>query len=123
MNRMNRQSGIGLIGFLVIVGLLVVIGTVGLRLFPVYTQYMTVISVMKDVSAESGAAGKNIRVLWGEMDRRFQINGVTHVTRDDVTIVEQGGVRSLRVSYEVRTPMIANVDAVVGFDRSFTLSE
>lgn len=122
MNRLHTQSGAGFIPLLLIIGLLVLLGTVGLRLFPVYTEYWNVMSIVKDVASEPGAADKNARQLWTDVNRRFQINSVENVDRDHVTLEQQGGGQVLRVQYEVRTAMIANVDAVVSFDRAFPLA-
>lgn len=121
MNRLHTQSGAGFIPLLLIIGILVLLGTVGLRLFPVYAEYWNVMSIVKDVAGEPGAASKNSRQLWTDVNRRFQINAVDNVERDHVTVEQQGSGQVLRVQYEVRTPMIANVDAVVSFDRSFPL--
>ncbi|ANB03872.1 DUF4845 domain-containing protein [Ectothiorhodospira sp. BSL-9] len=123
MKTLHSQSGAGFIPLLLIIGILVMLGTVGLRLFPVYMEYWNATSIVKDVASEPGAANKNARQLWTDVNRRFQINSVDNVQRDHVTVEQQGGGQVLRVQYEVRTPMIANVDAVVSFDRSYPLAD
>ncbi|OOG27212.1 DUF4845 domain-containing protein [Thioalkalivibrio denitrificans] len=119
----HRQRGIALIPLLLIAAVLVIFGTVGLRLFPIYTEFMTVNSILKDIAAEGGAHSRSARELWGAADRRFQINSVDNVGRDHVTIEQRGEQRYLKLDYEVRTNMIANVDAVVRFEREYRLSQ
>jgi hypothetical protein len=122
-NRAFRgQRGIGLVPLFLIAAVLVIFGTVGLRLFPVYTEFMTVNSVLKDVAAEGGP-NRNIREIWNSIERRLQINSVysDHVRRENVKLEQRGQQRVVVLDYEVRTNMIANVDAVVHFQREYPL--
>jgi hypothetical protein len=119
--RFSRQRGIGLIAVLLIAAVLVIFGTVGLRLFPIYSQFMTVNSVFKDIAAEGGAGSRTMRELWTSAERRFTINQVDHVKREHVTVERRGEHRFLILDYEVRTNMLANVDAVVSFNREYRL--
>jgi hypothetical protein len=114
------QKGIGLIPLFLIAAVLVIFGTVGLRLFPIYSEFMTVNSVLKDVAAEGGP-NRGMREIWNSIERRFQINSVDNVRRDNVKVEQRGQQRILMLDYEVRTNMIANVDAVVRFQREYPL--
>lgn len=120
-NRAIRgQKGIGLIPLFLIAAVLVIFGTVGLRLFPIYSEFMTVNSVLKDVAAEGGP-NRGMREIWNSIERRFQINSVDNVRRENVKVEQRGQQRILMLDYEVRTNMIANVDAVVRFQREYPL--
>jgi hypothetical protein len=126
MNRLHTTSihgerGIGLIPLLLIAAVLVIFGTVGLRLFPIYTEFMTVNSILQDVAGEGGGATRSSRDIWNAVERRFTINGVDSVRRDNITIETRGDNRFIKLDYEVRTNMIANVDAVVRFEREYRL--
>lgn len=123
MNGFRRERGIALIPLLLIAAVLVIFGTVGLRLFPIYTQFMTVNSILKEISAEGGSHSRSSRELWRAADRRFQINGVDHVSQDNITLEQRNEQRYLKLEYEVRTKMIANVDAVVSFEREYRLTQ
>ena len=118
----GKESGRSLINMLIIVSMVGVIAMAGIRLVPIYSQHSTAMAVIKEVAALPGAAERSMSELWPDLERRFRINKVTQIGREDFTTTDQGGVRSLRVTYEVRTPMMGNVDAVVTFDRSFVLA-
>ena len=49
-NMRNKQHGIGFLGWASILGVLAFFVLIGLRLFPLYTEKMTVISAMKSVA-------------------------------------------------------------------------
>ncbi|WP_026185939.1 DUF4845 domain-containing protein [Thioalkalivibrio thiocyanodenitrificans] len=115
----RRERGVSLIALLLIAAVAVIFGTVGLRLFPIYTEFMTVNSILKDISGEGGEQARNVRDIRRAADRRFQINGVDHVSRDNITLEQRGEQRFILLEYEVRTNVIANVDAVVSFEREY----
>jgi hypothetical protein len=50
--------------------------------------------------------------------RRISIDDVDRVREGNVKIENRQGKLTIRVTYEVRIPMVANIDAVVSFDDS-----
>jgi CO dehydrogenase/acetyl-CoA synthase delta subunit len=50
--------------------------------------------------------------------RRFDIDDIEGAKREDVTIEETDNEIKLSVDYEVRSPVLLNVDAVVYFNES-----
>jgi hypothetical protein len=116
----REQRGIALIPLLFVAAVLVIAGTVGLRLFPIYQEFMTVNSVLKDVAAE-GAANRSMREIWGATSRRFQVNSVDNVRQEHLKLEQRGDKRVIVLDYEVRTRMISNIDAVVSFKKEYPL--
>lgn len=114
MNK-NRQSGITAIGLVIVLALIAFFTLLVLRLAPPYMEYFSVASSLKSLQQEAGIGSKSpheIRVL---LRKRLDINDVSHVTDKDITITHSGGMVHVKVAYEVRVPMLANVDAVVSF--------
>jgi len=119
MLRYNR--GMTLMGFLMVLmvgGFLVFIG---IRLFPVYSEYYSVVQAMKGVQAEPGVANMspaNIRKLLG---RRFFVSYVENVKPENITISHKDGY-TLRIAYERRVDFMYNIDFVVTFDKTVELT-
>lgn len=116
----RQQRGIALIPLFFIAAVLVIFGTVGLRLFPIYQEFMTVNAVLKDVAAEGGP-NRTMREIWGATSRRFQVNSVDNVRQEHLKLEQRGDKRVIVLDYEVRTKMISNVDAVVSFKKEYPL--
>ena len=117
-----RQRGMTFssVAFLIAVG--VIVAVMGMRLAPVYMEYLTVKSVVEDVAAEPGSVRKSQSDLWRSVERRLDINSVYTIKIEHITVEKHPTGARLKLYYEVRKPMIGNVDAVVVFDRAFELA-
>ena len=51
----QKQQGLTLIGFVIVLLVIGAFAFVGLKLFPVYSEYYSVVSDMKGIAAEPGA--------------------------------------------------------------------
>jgi Tfp pilus assembly protein PilE len=112
-----KQRGITLMGFLVVLMVVGFFVFLGIRLFPVYSEYYSVRSDMNAVAEEPNARGMDLARARQALERRFYISYVESVDlKKDVKIIEESGTRSLNVHYEVRRPLIYNLDFVAVFD-------
>jgi hypothetical protein len=121
MKFMARQRGITMISWLVI---LMVIGffiMLGLRLAPIYMQNYTVKNIMTDLQQEPLISRKPVGEIRQMLQRRFDINGIDTLDRDNIKISRSGGETTVEVSYETRQHIAGNVDVVVTFNESLKL--
>jgi hypothetical protein len=104
-------------GWLVAIGLAGVIVVVGLRLMPIYLEYFTVKTTLENVAAEAGVSKKSKRYIWDRLQKRFDVNDVSGIKIDDLTIeIDDNGMATLRIAYEKRSKLIGNLDVVAVFD-------
>ncbi len=120
--KIRRQKGMSLIGFLMLLSLIIFMVYLGIRIGPIYLEYFSVVSAMNGVAAERGAARKSpydIRV--GVLNRLYISYSAENVREENIKIIRRNGVQ-LRVVYQVRKPVIGNLDVVASFDRMVRLS-
>lgn len=117
----TQQRGITLIGFVMILALLGFAGFIGAKLFPMYTEFMAVKAAMKQVQNTPGSAAMTPEQVWRILDKVFYTSYVESVTRANMALDRKGGY-FLRISYEVRKPLVYNLDVVAKFDHSVELS-
>ncbi len=122
MRRPNKQAGITLIGFLLILMVVGFFAFLVMRLFPVYTEYYGLRQAMKAVAAEPGIATKPPEQVKASLDRKLYISYVTSVKRNNVRVTRQGGNYLLNVRYEVRGPLLYNLEFIATFDHTETLT-
>ena len=67
--------------------------------------------------AEAGITQKSPAEIRKLLKRRFDVNDVEHVGKNDVKIKKEGGILRVTVDYEVRVPIMWNVDAVTKFSK------
>ena len=115
MQTLKSQRGMTAIGWLIVLGLIGFFVLLALRMIPSYLEYATVSSALESLQNEPGMANKtpqDIRILLG---KRFDINDVKTIKAKDVDIVNKGNAYLVGVDYEVRMPVIGNVDVVMSF--------
>lgn len=121
MSNKNTQRGITLLGFLMVLMVLGAVAFIFMKLFPVYSEYYSVVSDMKGLAAEPGIAQADPRLVRDKLFRRFYISYVDSVQQEHVKITRDKGY-NVRVAYEVRKPLAYNLDFVAKFDKTIDLS-
>jgi hypothetical protein len=119
---MRRQSGITLIGFVMILMVVGFFAFLIMRLFPVYSEYYGVVQAMKGVAAEVGIATKTPEQIKESLNRKLYISYVTSVKAINIRVARDGGNYRLIVKYEVRGPLIYNLEYIATFERTEVLN-
>jgi Tfp pilus assembly protein PilO len=115
MNRVTRQTGaIDLqLLFTVLMGAFVVICLI--KLAPVYVDHWTIREAFQGVQEElepNKADKKQIRAM---LERRFTVNRIEQIKTKDIQFVREKTRLLVKAPYEVRVPLLLNVDAVIKF--------
>jgi Tfp pilus assembly protein PilE len=117
MQGMNKQRGITLIGFIMVLAVVGIFLFLGLRLFPVYAEYYSAVTDLKAACRESDAPKASLQDMRNKLDRRFNISYVDSInTAKDLKLIKEGDQKLLNIKYEVRKPLIYNLDFVAKFD-------
>ena len=106
------------IGLLCILGLVGVIVYAGIRLAPVYLNYMKVARSMEATASEFKGENPDMAGMRGSLDKHWQIEDISSVESKEVEIVKDEGAVTLHVSYDDAVPYIANVSLSVHFDKT-----
>jgi hypothetical protein len=121
MRTMRTQKGITLLGFVMILAIVGFFAFLIMRLFPVYSEYYGVVQAMKAIQVEPGIATKTPEQIKDLLDRKFYISYVTSVKKNNVKVTRKDGGYTLTVKYEVRGPLMYNLEYVATFDKTVTL--
>ncbi len=118
---LQRQRGLTMISWLVV---LMVIGffiMVGLRVVPVYLEHYTVKNVLKSLEEEPFISRKPVSEIRKILVKRFGINNVRSINRDHIKIRRSSGVTTIELNYEQRRPIAGNMDVIMTFSESLEL--
>lgn len=121
--KIHKQKGMTLIGFIFVLSFVVFISYIGMKIAPIYMEYYSVVSAMNGVAAERGSARLSpydirVRIL----NRLYVSYSDDNVKEKHIKLTRNNGV-NLRIAYEVRKPVIGNLDVVAKFDKSVRLSD
>lgn len=112
----GHQKGLTGIAIAAILVMVAFFAMVIIRLFPIYMEHFSVTSHLKSLSNEAGMSVKTNKEIIKTLRKRFEIDDVKNVNDEHIFIErEKGGLVTVAVEYEVRTPAISNVDMVVNF--------
>lgn len=117
----SKQRGITLIGFILVMVVVAGIAIVAMNLVPVYSENFSVKKAMASVADEPGADRKDIIELQKKLQKHFDIDYVESVQAKEAKIVREDGSTLLVLNYEVRKPLVYNLDFVAKFDNSVAL--
>ena len=116
---LKRQEGMTLLGFLIIAALAGLLVFAGIRLTPVYLEYMKVVSVLDGVKKEFDGTVAELPSLRRSIQRRFDVESVIIIRIQDIHIRKSGtGGYILDVKYAHKAPYIANINFVVDFQKT-----
>ncbi len=111
----RTQSGISLVGFIVMLGVAGVFIYMGMKVIPMYSEYYSVKQSLDGMAKEPGVADATPANIKGMFFRRMNINYSENVKPADVKVVRKDSGYLITVDYEVRTPLIGNLDIVGNF--------
>ena len=121
MRTARTQKGITLLGFIVVLAIVGFFAFIIMRLFPVYSEYYGVLQAMKAMQTEPGIAAKTPEQIKEMIGRKFYISYVTSVKKNNIRLTRKDGGYVMNVKYEVRGPLLYNLEYVATFDKTVEL--
>ena len=117
MQTLKSQQGMTAIGWIIVLGLIAFFVLLALRLTPGYLEFATVSASLESLEKEPGITEKTAPEIRSMLSKRFDVNDVKTIDSRDIKIENQGGRLRVWVDYEVRVPVLGNVDAVSKFNK------
>jgi len=120
--KIKKQNGMTLIGFIFVLGFVIFLSFIAMKIAPIYMEYYGVVSAMNGVAKERGSADYSVYEIRVKVLNRLYVSYTAdNVKEQQIKVTRSNGVH-LRIAYEVRKPVIGNLDVVAKFDRSVRLS-
>ena len=115
---LRRQAGMTTLGLIILVAFVGIFAFAGIRLTPVYLNYMKVVGVVDGVVAEFDGQNANGAALRRSISRRFDVESVSQITYRDIKITPVDGGLQVSAVYDHTTPFISNISFTVHFDKT-----
>ena len=113
----RQQAGMTTLGLIILVLFVGLFAFAGIRLTPVYLNYMKVVGVVHGTGAEFDGKGASRSAIRNYVARRFDIESVSVITARDVKVTSVDGGFEVAATYSHKSPFIANISFVVDFDK------
>ncbi|PKM38284.1 MAG: DUF4845 domain-containing protein [Gammaproteobacteria bacterium HGW-Gammaproteobacteria-10] len=113
---LQRQTGLTLISTILLLGLIAFFTLLILKIAPIYIDHSKVVNSLAGLKQTVDIQTKSKNEVWDALDKRFNLNYVYHVTKDDVKITKQGSYLKVEIDYEVVEKIVGNLSVLVEFN-------
>jgi hypothetical protein len=111
---------LGLVTILLILGLALY---AGIRLVPVYLEYLEVSRALEQVRDEHAAIDTNAQMIRNSLERRWDVEDINGIGWKEVEISKTTEGFEVIADYEVESPFIANVSLLAKFNKSVVIPQ
>lgn len=121
---MKRQSGITLIGFVIILVIAAFFAYTAMKLVPAYMDYLNVSKALNTVATQSSSGDMSVADVQRQLDTQqlSQYFADEDIAAQNISVVSlPNGGSSLKLSYDKKIPWIYNIDFLVHFQKSVPL--
>lgn len=116
----RNEKGMTLIGFIIVLSIALFVSYLGMKIVPIYLDYYGVVDAMDEMASRPGNSNRTPEQLRTILRDRVYMNYSSRLENSDI-LFSRGEGLIMRVKYDVREPILGNLDVVVSFDRSVIL--
>jgi uncharacterized protein DUF4845 len=122
MSMRSKQRGVTFIGWILLLTPLAICAYAGIRVAPVYLNYMKVVRTLEQVKADyKGGAPADQFAVKTALEKRLFIESVDFPEAKDLKITRSGKAWVIQAAYDDQAPLFSNVFILISFDRSVTV--
>ncbi|MDK9726204.1 MAG: DUF4845 domain-containing protein [Sterolibacteriaceae bacterium MAG5] len=115
---MNKQSGLSLVGLIVICVLIALVALVGMKVFPEVVEYFAITKVAKATAMDPASRSASVADLRRSFDKRGEIDDIKSITGTDLDISKDGGEIVISFAYSKKIPLYGPVSLLIDFEGS-----
>lgn len=91
------------------------------KLAPPYIEAYSVKDSVNSLTKELEIRDKSKEDVYKLLKKRLDINDITSVKKEDITIQKSGKILKVQVDYEVRIPLLGNIDLALTFNHAIEI--
>ena len=117
----KKQMGFSSFSTMFAVFSLMVFSILCVRFIPVYYNHYIIKKTLIEIAHDKNNPlhpndPVSFENLKKSLYKEFSVNYISDVDPEQIKLVEEEGVIKLKLKYDVRKPVIGNIDAVISFD-------
>jgi Tfp pilus assembly major pilin PilA len=114
----NRQKGMTMLSWLVVLGILVFFVVIGIKMVPTYLENYSIKQVLTNMENDRKVRTMSAGEMKKAFMKRLKINSVYEFDRNSIKIKKEKFGTKFSVDYEIRKPVAGNVSIVMEFSES-----
>ncbi len=112
----HREQGYTLMTLVLTLGLIAFFALLILKIAPIYINHSKVINALAALEKTTDVQTMSENEVRGNLDKRFNLNYVEKVTKDDITVTQSGNYLKVEIAYDVIENIWGNLNVLVEFD-------
>lgn len=112
---LKHQQGITLITLILLLGLIGFFTLLILKIAPIYIDHNKVASSLENLKQMPDIESMSKQEVWSALDKRFNMNYVYDVTKDDVKITKRNSYLKVEIEYETVEKIVGNLSVLAEF--------
>ena len=114
----KSQSGLSLVGVLLVGSIAAAVVLLGLRLVPVVSEYFGIKRALASVAGAANPQTATVSELRNAFTMRAVVGDISCITASDVDITKENGRIVMSVDYSRKVPLFSNVSLMIEFSAS-----
>lgn len=112
----KRQQGLTLISLALILGLIGFFTLLVLKIAPIYIDHGKVVSALAALKESTDIETKGEYEVRDSLNKRFTMNYVYDVTKDDIKVIKSGNYLKVQIEYETVVKLVGNLSVLAEFN-------
>ena len=117
----KRESGMGMWGWIFVLGVIGFVTMITLQLVPIYLQEMSIQRVVKLTAGDGSNANATPQEIRKAMQTRWDVEGINVLSTKDVQLVKTPTGRALTYEYDAKADLFYNLSIVAHFQGKYNI--
>ena len=113
-----KQSGVSLIGFIIIGILVALAAMVAIKVVPEYVEYYTILKNVKAVANSSDMQDASVAQIRAEYEKKNTIDYTSAISGKDLDITKEGNQIVIYFAYQKKIHLVGAASLVLDFEGS-----
>ena len=114
----KSQSGLSLVGVMLVGSMAAAVVLLGLRLVPVVSEYFGIKRALAAVAGAANPQTATVSELRNAFTKRAIVDDISSITASDVDVTKENGRIVMSVDYSRKVPLFTNVSLLIEFSAS-----
>ena len=120
--RKNTQTGMTVLGVMILISFVGAMALLALKIIPIYLDYSSIDGTLNALKDDPTIATMSRSEITKSIQKRFDIGFIESLKAEQIKMTERGGELTLDLDYEDRRNIVANLDVIVHFKKTYTVA-
>ena len=120
--RKNTQTGMTALGMMILISFIGAMALLAMKIVPIYLDYSSIDGTLMTLKDDPTIATMSRSEITKSIQKRFDIGFIESLKAEQIKMTERGGELTLDLDYEDRRNIVANLDVIVHFKKTYTVA-